>query len=87
MVVESVIQVGLQFVHRLVEFASARLGKELFFNRADEALDKAVGLWPGWLRPAMLNVTQGQVELVEMLRCATELGGVDFELGFSCSPS
>lgn len=65
---EPVLQVGLQFIYGLVEFASARFRKEPFLDGADNTLDKPVGLRAGRIGPAMINITQGQVAFVGILR-------------------
>src|SRR4029077_13360559 len=68
------IEVGLQLVNRLVDLLAERHPIELVEHRAMEALADAIGLLALGFGAAVVDVLDGQVELVFVALIATELG-------------
>jgi hypothetical protein len=68
------IEVGLQLVDRPVDFFAERQPVELVEHGAMEALADAVGLRALGLGAGMIDVLDGEVELVFVALAAAELG-------------
>lgn len=70
------VEVDLQGLHRFVEGGTEGLSKELVQNRPVESLQEAIGSRAAHFRPAVLDVVEGQIQLVGMVLSAAELSPV-----------
>src|SRR5215469_12095406 len=68
------IKVGLQLVNRAIDFLAERHPVELIQNSAMEALANTVCLWALGLGAAVIDVLNGEVELVFMALGPAKLG-------------
>ena len=68
------IEIGLQFLDRAIDLFTERHPIELVEQRAMKALADSVGLWALGLGAAVIDVLDGQVELVLVAFPAAELG-------------
>src|SRR5512134_3399781 len=68
------IEIGLQFLDRAIDLLAERHAVELIQHRPVEALANAIGLWALRLGPAVIDVLDGQVQLVFVTLAAAEFG-------------
>lgn len=75
-VAQPLVEIGLQRLHRFVEMLAELDSEELLLDRQVEALHKTICLLPPHFGPPVLEIDQGEIELVGMRFSSVELAAI-----------